>query len=201
MSSKRRGLGLSLIEVVVFIVVLAVGFAGILILYNQTTVASVDPVVRKQVLAIATSLMEEIQLRGFTYCDPDDPAVYTANSTGDCDPAKIENIGPETFNPPGTETRYSSTAPFDNVNDYNNFEMPLGNIRDITGTLVDGLEAYRVDKIAISPISANELKVDLPDTEDIPTTNALRIVVTVYGPGGVSVSLQGYRLQYAPKTP
>jgi len=73
MSSRRGSLGLSLIEVVVFIIVLGVGFSGILILYNQTTRASVDPVVRKQAVAIATSLMEEIQLRGFTYCDPDDP--------------------------------------------------------------------------------------------------------------------------------
>ena len=75
---RGRSRGVSLIEVVVFIVVLGIGISGIVTLYSQLTKASVDPLVRKQALAIASSLMEEIQLRGFTYCDPDDPNVYTA---------------------------------------------------------------------------------------------------------------------------
>ena len=65
MSSSRQ-LGLSLVEVVVFIVVLGIGLAGMAVIYNQLTLASVDPVVRKQAVAIASSLMEEIQLRPFT---------------------------------------------------------------------------------------------------------------------------------------
>ena len=72
--------GLSLIETVVFIVVLGIGIAGLAVLYNQLTLASVDPLVRKQAVAIASSLMEEIQLRPFTYCDPDDPLVFTETS-------------------------------------------------------------------------------------------------------------------------
>ena len=72
---------MSLIEVVVFIVVLGIAFAGILALYNRLTSASVDPLVRKQALAIASSLLEEIELRAFTYCDPDDANVYTATGS------------------------------------------------------------------------------------------------------------------------
>ena len=84
MSSRRARCerGLSLIELVVFIVVLAIGVTGVAILFNQMTRSSVDPVVRKQALAIATSLMEEVELHAFTYCDPDDPAVTTATSVG-----------------------------------------------------------------------------------------------------------------------
>lgn len=47
MSSSVRSRGLSLIEVVVFMVVVSIGIAGIVMLYNQLTVASVDPLVRK----------------------------------------------------------------------------------------------------------------------------------------------------------
>src|SRR3972149_2701852 len=106
MSSRRGSLGLSLIEVVVFIIVLGVGFSGILILYNPTTPASV----------------EEIQLGGFTYCDPDDPNVYAAADTTGCtSAAHVDNIGPDTTPPSTTaETRNASPADprFDHVNDY-----------------------------------------------------------------------------------
>src|SRR5690348_18467212 len=80
MSTRGRTRGLSLIEVIVFIVVLGVAFAGMLILYNQVTRSSVDPLVRKQALAIAEALLEEIELMPFTYCDPDDANVTSAGS-------------------------------------------------------------------------------------------------------------------------
>jgi MSHA pilin protein MshD len=189
MSSRpaRRERGLSLIELVVFIVVLAVGVTGVAILFNQMTRSSVDPVVRKQALAIATSLMEEIELHAFTYCDPDDPAVGTATSAAGC--ATAEAIGPE----PG-ETRYADPQ-FDNVNDYDGFSMS-GGIRDITNTLVPGLGAYTAS-VSVQPISAGELP-------GIPASEGLRITVSVSragGPAGANIVLQGYRLRYAPNVP
>jgi MSHA pilin protein MshD len=84
MCARHRSAGFSLIEVVVFIVVLGIAFVGMLVLYNRVTSASVDPMVRKQALAIASSLLEEIELRAYTFCDPDDPNVYTATSTAGC---------------------------------------------------------------------------------------------------------------------
>jgi MSHA pilin protein MshD len=81
---SRREHGFSLIETVIFIVVLGIGIAGLAVLYNQLTLASVDPLVRKQAVAIANSLMEEIQLRPFTFCDPDDPLVFTVASPAGC---------------------------------------------------------------------------------------------------------------------
>jgi len=193
MSPRRSSAGFSLIEVVVFIVVLGIGIAGILVLFNQVTRASVDPMVRKQALAIASSLLEEIELHAFTYCDPDDPSVYTANSTADCDPTKIEVIGKETFSPPGTEDRYSSTAPFDNVNDYHGFSMADANIKSADGTPISGLTGYSV---SVSVANAGG------DFSLADATDALRITVTaLHVPTGTTVSLQGYRLRYAPKSP
>ena len=197
MSGKRRSRGVSLIEVVVFIVVLGIGISGVVMLYGRLTTASVDPLVRKQALAIAVSLMEEIQLRGFTYCDPDDPNVATANGIGatlGCTSAAyVENIGPDTLPASAVETRYADPR-FDNVNDYHGFAMAGANIRDVTNTPISGLGAYAAS-VNVANIGAGELPAV------VSVADALRITVTVTGPTGVNVVLQGYRLRYAPNTP
>ena len=185
MSSSRQR-GLSLIEVVVFIVVLGIAIAGMAIIYNQVTLASVDPLVRKQAVAIANSLMEEIQLRPFTYCDPDDPQVFTAANPAAC--TTPENIGAE-----AGETRYADPR-FDNVNDYNGFSM-LGSIQDIYNTSITGLTGYSA-QVAIAEASA-----DFAAGGGVPLNEALRITITVTGPANVSLVLQGYRLRYAPNSP
>lgn len=184
MSSSRQR-GLSLIETVVFIVVLGIGIAGLAILYNQLTLASVDPLVRKQAVAIASSLMEEIQLRPFTFCDPDDPAVFTAMAPGDC--TTPEGIGTE-----GAETRYGPTF-FDNVSDYDGPPDMIGSIQDITGATINGLSGYSA-QVRIATAGG-----DFP--AGIPPDEALRITVTVTGPANTQVVLQGYRLRYAPNSP
>lgn len=61
MSAKQAGF--SLIELIFFIVVVALGLAGILSVMNQTVASSVDPLVRKQALVLADALMEEIMLK------------------------------------------------------------------------------------------------------------------------------------------
>lgn len=185
MSSSRRERGLSLIEVVVFIVVLGIALAGMAVLYNQLTLSSVDPVVRKQAVAIASSLMEEIQLRPFTYCDPDDAAVFTAGSPAGC--ATQEGIGAE-----GGETRYGPTF-FDNVSDYNSFPPMVGSIQDINNSTIPGLAGYSAS-VAVANAGG-----DFPAA--VPAEDALLITVTVDGPANVRVVLQGYRLRYAPNSP
>lgn len=198
MCNKRRQTGLSLIEVAVFIVVLGIGIAGLLVLYNQVTKASVDPMVRKQALALALSLLEEIELRAFTYCDPDDPNVYTASvaNAANC-PVLLEAMGAE----PG-ETRYSTIAPYDNVNDYNSLAAMAGSnpvdpnsIRDIANNTIPGLTGYTVS-VAVAPIAAGDFGGTVTNTND-----ALGITVTVTAPPNITVSLQGYRLRYAPNSP
>ena len=184
MCNRPRTRGFSLIELIVLVIVLGVGFAGVAVLYIQATQSSVDPVVRKQVLAIATSLLEEIELRGFTYCDPDDANVYSANSVGGCTTAEAPIFGPDA----GETTR----ALFDNVNDYHGFQM-LAGIQDITGMTISGLSGYQVTGVTVTAAGGT---FSLSDSQD-----ALLIAVTVTGPAGVSVTLHGYRFRYAPNSP
>jgi MSHA pilin protein MshD len=64
--------GVTLIELIVFIVVVSVGLAGVLSVLNLTVSRSADPVVFKQALAAADAMMEEILLKDFA--DPGGPA-------------------------------------------------------------------------------------------------------------------------------
>ena len=58
----RQG-GLTLVELIIFIVVISVGIIGILSVMNLTTRASADPMVRKQAMAMAEAVLEEILSR------------------------------------------------------------------------------------------------------------------------------------------
>jgi MSHA pilin protein MshD len=62
-SSRQRGF--TLFEVLVFITVVLFGIVGILSVMNRVVASSADPMLRKQTLAIAESLMEEILLKEF----------------------------------------------------------------------------------------------------------------------------------------
>lgn len=64
MSNRQHGL--TLIELIVFIIIVGVGIAGILAVFNVTSQSSADPLRAKQALAVAESLLEEIQLKDFT---------------------------------------------------------------------------------------------------------------------------------------
>jgi MSHA pilin protein MshD len=186
---KRRQSGLSLIELIIFIIIVGVGVAGILVVYGVTTKSSADPQVRKQMLAIAEALLEEIELQPFTFCDPDDPQASTAQSatlgaTGCLN--KVEAIGPEAAyaNQANNETRTSADSPFDNVNDYNG--LVLNPASDINGNTIAGYTASVV-------VAQQQLEASVPLSE------TLRITVTVTR-GSDTLSLSGYRTRYAPRT-
>jgi len=183
---SRQG-GLSLIELVVFIVIISVSIVGIFSVLNLATRTSADPVVRKQALAIAESLLEEIELMPFSFCESSDANAATATGAfvgaGGC-ATTVEAIGPE-----ASETRYSSTTPFDNVNDYHGFTMNsgTGGIMDITNTALPALNSYSASVTVVQEALGS-----------IAATESLRITVTVTGPGNTTVTLDGYRTRYAP---
>jgi len=83
MNDRRapRQAGLSLVELIVFIVIVGVGVAGILAVMNVTIKSSADPMVRKQALALADSVLAEILLK--EYDDPDGVSGETTRATFD----------------------------------------------------------------------------------------------------------------------
>jgi len=169
--------GFTLIELVIFIVIVSVALAGVLTVLNITTKSSADPMIRKQALAIAEALLEEVMMQPYTYCDPDDATAATATSTAGCT-TTVENIGPD-VNPNGTtETRASSTNPFDNVNDYDG----LSTTTNIAG---GGVAKYTAN-VTVANATLNAV-------------SGLLITVAVNS-GTETISLQGYRTPHSPNS-
>jgi MSHA pilin protein MshD len=86
MSNKpkhNRQRGFTLIEMVLAIVVLGVGLAGVLIAFSTVTRGSADPVVAQQMLAIAEEMMEEIQLKPYATAANAAPAACARNTWND----------------------------------------------------------------------------------------------------------------------
>ena len=171
--------GLSLVELILFIVIVGAALAGTLAVFVQSTRASADPMQRAQALAVARSLLEEVQLAAFTWCDPDDANAASATSAAGC--ASL----PEALGPEAGESRLGSPG-FDNVNDYDGYAM--NGIVDLSNTAIPGLAGYaarvRVAAAALGSIGA--------------AGDALRITVTVTSPNGASVTLEGWRTRHAP---
>jgi MSHA pilin protein MshD len=114
--TKSRQQGFTLIELIIFIVVVSAGLAGILLVINTVVKSSADPMVRKQTVAIAESLLEEILLK--EYAKPDGSTVAGYGATG------------------------WSRSQFDCVDDYNNYTTSTG-IVDMLGSSV-GLGSYNI---------------------------------------------------------
>lgn len=183
---RDRQRGLTFVELIIFIVIVSIGVAGILGAINIGATRSADPLRRKQALMIAESLMEEVQLAQFTYCDPASANADTATSTADC--AVPEGWGPEAGN----------SRPFDNVNDYvaapgaaSAVFMSGPAIIDATGNAfnVTGYSAsLTVTPAALGGVGGAGGSAD---------TAILRITVTV-NYGGDTIVLDGYKARYAP---
>lgn len=192
MSTKPRQLGFTLIEAILFIVIVGVAVFGILGAIGLINIRSAEPVQRKQAQMIAESLLEEVQLARMTYCDPNSPNYDTATSTANC---ATVGATAEVWGQEGASGR-----PYDNVNDYvtaagvaqSAFNSGV-NLVDANGNQIGG-GAYTAT-LKITPVALGDIAVTSSSVAD---NDALAIEVTVSYTGG-SVTLIGYRTRYAPQ--
>ncbi len=119
-----RERGASLIELIMFIVIVSVALAGILLVMNTASRNSADPLIRKQALAVAYALLEEVQLQDFSSATAT-TAVTAANRTS------VTHV----------------------VMDYNGFTMPAG-ITSVNGVAVSGLGKYSASVAVVPESSA-----------------------------------------------
>jgi MSHA pilin protein MshD len=182
--------GITLIEQIVFILVVSVGVVGLISVMNPMVRQSADPMVTKQFVAIAESVLNEILHQPFTWCDPDDANASTAQAYAGCASNAQNAMGPT----PAAETRDGSSGSFfDNVRDYAGFAMD--DVADPAGGLV--IIGYRAE-VAMAEAGA---------TFGLAADAALLITVTVCRTtapssacaGRESFALSGYRFRYAPR--
>jgi len=74
---------MTLIELVIAIVIIGVGLAGLLAVFSNVVRGSADPVIHKQMLSIAEEMMEEIALKSYASSPNIAPAACARNTYND----------------------------------------------------------------------------------------------------------------------
>jgi len=214
---RLRQRGLTMIELIAFIMIVGIAVTGILLVMNYHAMHSADPMMRKQALAIAESVLEQVESARFSYCHPSDPQATTATSaatsavgvgaSGCSSASYIEGVGPMTGN--------GDTAPWNNVANYVDTTHGYALGQAMPYTLVDvnnGAPSASINGTYTTTLTIS--KGTLPGiTPTAPPTgmassltdnganaalgSVLLITVTVSYAGG-SITLDGYRTQYAP---
>ena len=172
--SSRAAAGFTLVEMVMAIVIISVGLAGVLLALNTAVKSSADPLVHKQMLAAAEEMMEEVLLKPFA---PPEAGFEQTNS------AWPVNCG----------TAAAARHLFDDVSDYSNYAT--NSVCNIDGDPVDGLGAYSL-QVAIEAASLGSAATG--GVVDGSKVKKIKVKVTH---GTESISLNGWRTWYACELP
>jgi MSHA pilin protein MshD len=118
--SNRSESGFTLIEMIIAIVIIGIGLAGVMTAFTTTVKSSADPLLHKQMLAVAEEMMEEILLKPYAV-------------TGTAPTNLVVSCG----------AAGASRLAFDDVLDYHNYRTT--GICDIEGNSVAGLATYNLE--------------------------------------------------------
>lgn len=181
MFTRMHQRGTTLIELIIFIVIVSIGVVGILTVLNVTVAHSADPIVQKQAQAIAEGVLEEVQLGLFAYCDGADPQVYYANVVANCTGGVADSYGPEA----------GEIRPYNTVKDYASAVNTPTNIAatDLSSSGIVFPTGYT---------ATVELRQTLP-LVGVVAADVLQIIVRASGPGTVTATAEGFRLRTIPK--
>jgi MSHA pilin protein MshD len=113
---RRRQAGFSMVEMLMAMIIVSVGVVALLIPITSITRNSADPLVTKQMIAIAEGMLEEIELKPF--------ATPTGGFAG--------------------ASTCANRSQFDAVPDYNNFTTAGAGICDINGVPIATLSSYNL---------------------------------------------------------
>lgn len=119
---KHAQRGISLIELIIFMLIVSIAVAGILLVMNNVNRNSADALLHKQALASAESLLEEVSLQDFSAAG----GVAT-----------------------NAVTLANRTSEYHIINDYNGFGT-TGIYSATSGLIVQGLGAYNA-RVAVVP--------------------------------------------------
>lgn len=194
----KRERGFTLIEIVVFIVIVSIAVVMVSLLFAQSAQHSSEPLVRQRSLALANAYMEEVFNKPW---DENTPSGGGCVETGSefcsalCDDAsrRSERIctsetgvwAPRANSAPQLGPEAETRASFDDVDDYHGLDEhpPL---KASTGEMLDGYAGYRVQVFVTHPggpwngIDARDVK---------------RVQVVVTPPNrGESLRLEAYRV-------
>lgn len=221
-NSSIQQKGISLIELIIFIVIISVALTGITLIYINTTRYSADPMIKIRSIELAQSTLEEILLKAYDENTPVGSGCvrYPVQGNTLCTGAGFASQ-PTAFNETALQDEEGGATPlnpeirgiFDDVDDYNNLAYcGTGGTADASCTnacipMVDesgnNIEAqYTGFAVCIRVSFAGggagaEINTVAPGTgTNIPTNDAKRIDVIVTDPLNSTISLSAYRLNF-----
>jgi MSHA pilin protein MshD len=146
-----RQKGMTLIELIIFMVIVGVAMAGIVSVINFNVQHSADPVVKKQALAIAESTLEEVTLQNFS--DPDG----------------------------GANVVEASRDLYDDIDDYDNYSRNGISSINAPLTTIAGLEGYNVSVEIDSTVNFNGISGGKAKRITVTVTGPLNTTVLLEG--------------------
>ena len=206
--------GISLIELIIFIMILSVALTGITLVYITTTKNSADPLIRIRSIELAQTTLEEILLKAYDENTPVGSGCvkYGAADTRCVAPTFASQ--PSAFHVSNLQTEAGETdrSLFDDVDDYNN-KLYCGDNVVAADTACPLLTCQDLEDQAGTDISADYagfsvcIKVSFQGeaTDEINNfgsgvtvldKDAKRIDVTVTDPLKSKIGLSAYRLNF-----
>lgn len=204
--------GISLIELIIFIVILSVALTGITLIYINTTHYSADPMVRIRSIELAQSTLEEILLKAY-----DDSTVVGGgcvrfpSGSSQC-PVSNPDATSQTTATFGAEEGVANRTLFDDVDDYHNIAYcgdsgtahascsnACIDLVDESGTDISAeYSGYAVCiRVNFAGGAGAEINNAAPGTgSDVSINDAKRIDVIVTDPLNSEISLSSYRLNF-----
>ena len=134
---RAKQAGVTLIEVIVFIVVVNLAFVAVMQIYSQAVVSSVDPIVRVRAIELARATLDEVQARRFDENTP----VGGIPACGTPSGAACLGITPD--------TEYDDVGDFDGYTDNNFAAFPVSVLVIEAGNDL-GLAAAMARKIIVT---------------------------------------------------
>ena len=205
---KQRGI--SLVELVIFIAILAVALTGITVIYLNATRYSADPMVRIRSIELAQSTLEEILLKNYDNNSPVGGGCvhFAANTRCPVGTPPNPTAATETLGL-GAEEGTTNRSLFNDVDDYHNLSYcGTGGTADAacsggcmalvdeSGNNIAAQYAGYAVCIRVS-FAGNELNNVTPGTgTNVLANDAKRIDVIVTDPLNSKISLSAYRLNY-----
>ena len=203
--------GISLIELVIFIVILSIALTGITLIYINTTRYGADPMVKIRSIELAQATLEEILLKAYDESSASGGGCVRFPSGSSRCPAGNPTATAQTtaaFGADGTETR----STFNDVDDFHNIAYcgTAGTAdASCTSACIPMLDESGTDiateyagfgiciRVSFAGGAGAEINnVNPAPANDVSTNDAKRIDVIVTDPLNSKINLSAYRLNF-----